>query len=113
MPFINTKVNIEITKEQKDSIAKGYGKAISTIGKSEGWLMLGFEDNCDMYFKGDASKPMAYVDVSLYGGSSADSYSRMTGEITKLLSQQLGIAAENIYVKYSATNDWGWNGSNL
>ncbi|MBE6765504.1 MAG: hypothetical protein IJP10_03810 [Clostridia bacterium] len=113
MPFINTKVNVEMSKSQKDSVAKKLGQAITAIGKSESWLMLGFEDKCDLYFRGSCDSPMAYVEVALYGKASADSSSRLTGEITDILSGELGIAPDHVYVKYSPTDQWGWNGSNL
>ena len=112
MPFINTKVNISLSSEKKDALAARYGKASSIIGKSESWLMLGFEDNCSLYFRGDGSEPTAYVDVNLYGGRSA-SFSAFTAEISKILNEELGISPDRIYVKYSPTPDWGWNGGNF
>lgn len=113
MPFINTKVNVELTKGQRDSIAKELGQAITVMGKSENWLMLGFEDKCNLYFRGNCDAPMAYVEVALYGNAASDLCSRMTAQITKIISSQLGISPDCIYVKYSPTNEWGWNGSNL
>ncbi len=113
MPFINTKVNVALTKEKKDAIAARYGKAAAVIGKSEAWLMLGFEENCSLYFRGEDSAPMAYVDVNILGSCSASAYSAFTGEITKILNEELDISPDQIYVKYSPTSDWGWNGSNL
>lgn len=113
MPFINTKVNVSLTPEKKDSIAARYGKAASIIGKSESWLMLGFEDNCSLYFRGDKNAPIAYVDVSIYGSSSPSAFSKLTAEITKILGDELSVSPDHIYVKYSPVPDWGWNGGNF
>lgn len=113
MPFINTKVNVSVPAAKKDAIAARYGKAASIIGKSESWLMLGFEENCSLYFRGDSSAPIAYVEVSLYGGSSSSAYSALTAEITKILGDELAISPDHVYVKYSPTSDWGWNGGNF
>ena len=67
MPFIHTKVNREITKEKEQALSRQLGEAISLLpGKSESWLMLQFEDNCRLYFKGDCGKPLALVTVKLY-----------------------------------------------
>lgn len=45
MPFIGSKVTVEITPEKEEIIKAKLGKAISLIkGKSETFLMLGFED---------------------------------------------------------------------
>ncbi len=112
MPFINTKTNKSITSEKETAIKALFGEAIRALGKSEGWLMLNFEDNCRMYFKGQKGD-MAMVDVSLYGSASDAQYDKMTALITDILSKELGISPDNIYVKYEPVDTWGWNGSNL
>ncbi|MBQ1519226.1 MAG: hypothetical protein IIZ53_05155, partial [Ruminococcus sp.] len=33
--------------------------------------------------------------------------------ITGILTDQLGISSDRIYVKYSEVANWGWNGSNF
>lgn len=38
---------------------------------------------------------------------------KMTEEITKIFGDVLGIAPDHMYIKYSATPDWGWNGGNF
>ena len=54
MPFINSKVNMKTTLEQRQEIKERLGKAISIIpGKSESWLMLNLEDEQAMYFRGE------------------------------------------------------------
>lgn len=113
MPFIQTKTNKTITAEQEKQIKERLGKAASIIGKSESWLMLGFEDNCRMYFKGDNSKPMAFVEVKLYGSAPKSAYEKMTAEICTIFGDVLGISADCVYVKYEEVENWGWNGGNF
>ncbi len=113
MPFINTKYSASITSEQEAVIKSALGEAISLIGKSEQWLMLGFEQNCSMYFRGEKSEKLAYVEVSLYGSASSSACSKLTGEICRIYGEVLGIPADHVYVKYSPTDEWGWNGMNL
>lgn len=114
MPFINTKISTELSAEKEKILKTKLGEIISLLpGKSENWLMLGFEDNCRLYFKGDNSRPLAFVEVKLFGGSSPEAYEKMTGAVTDLLHEELGIAPENIYVKYEEIATWGWNGRNL
>lgn len=113
MPFINTKYSASITEQQETALKSALGKAISLVGKSEGWLMLGFEQNCSMYFKGEKSEKLAFVEVSLFGGASSDCYNKLTGEICRIYGEVLGVPADKIYVKYSYTDDWGWNGRNF
>ena len=114
MPYIEAKISKKITKEEEVQLKSALGQAISIIpGKSEQWLMLGFQDEVHMYFRGDDSEPVAFVEVRIYGGPNRDAFERMTAEITRIFGEVLGIAADHMYIKYSATPDWGWNGGNF
>lgn len=113
MPFINSKISTSITKEQETEIKTLLGQAISTLGKTESWLMLGFEPECSLYFKGDNSQPMAFVEVSIYGSENRQAFDSMTGKICEIFKNVLGIAPDHVYVKYAATSNWGWNGGNF
>ena len=86
---------------------------MSLIGKSENWLMVNFEDNCRLYFKGDNSEETAIVEVALFGKASDSQYDAMTSEITKVISETLGVNASRIYVKYQEVDHWGFNGFNF
>ena len=45
MPFINSKISVTVTPEQEVELKRRLGEAIAIIpGKSENWLMTGFED---------------------------------------------------------------------
>ncbi len=114
MPFIDSKISISITKEQEAELKSRLGQAIALIpGKSESWLMTGFEDDYHLYFRGDNSQPAAFVDVSVYGRPDSAAFSRLTGEIARIFGEVLGISADHIYVKYSTTGDWGYDGRNF
>lgn len=44
MPFINSKISVALTDAQEQEIKARLGQAITAIpGKSESWLMVGFE----------------------------------------------------------------------
>ena len=107
------RTNSTISKEKELSIKERLGNAITNLGKSEQWLMVDFDDNCKLYFQGDNSNLIAYVEVKLYGEASSDSYNRMTNEISNILNEELNISKNNIYVSYYPTNNWGWNGNNF
>lgn len=114
MPFINSKVNSKITKEQEEQLKTKLGKAIELIpGKSESWLMLDFEQECSLYFKGDSSAPMAFIEVKLFGSASKAAYDSLTAKICEIYSDVLGISPGKIYVKYEEVSNWGWNGGNF
>jgi phenylpyruvate tautomerase PptA (4-oxalocrotonate tautomerase family) len=114
MPYISTKTTVTISLEKREVIKKKLGKAIELIpGKSENWLMLSFEDNSSMYFKGSNEKPLAFIEVKIFGKASEDAYSRLTKAITEIISEELGISPDGIYVKYEEVSTWGWNGNNF
>lgn len=113
MPFINTKTNVKITDADRETLKLEFGKAIELVGKSESWLMLNFEDDCKMYFKGESSSPIAFVDVSVFGKSTDEGCENMTKEICSVLNRVLAIPADKVYVKYSGTTQWGWNNMNF
>lgn len=114
MPYISTKTNITVPKEKELNIKEKLGKAIGILpGKSENWLMLSFEGEASLYFQGKSDKPIAFVEVKLFGKSGADAYDKLTSEITKILKEELEIAPAQIYVKYEEVSNWGYNGSNF
>ncbi len=114
MPFINSKVTVKISPEKEESIKKKLGDAIAIIpGKSESWLMVGFEDEYTLYFKGAKCEKAAFVEVKIYGTANSQAFDRMTAAICDIYGEELGIPAENIYVTYQAVADWGWNGGNF
>lgn len=114
MPFIHTRVNRPINKETEQELTKALGQAIALIpGKSESWLMLQFEENCRLYFRGNAEDGIAFVNVKLFGASTEAAYAKLTAEITRLLARHLNISPDCIYVQYDEIDHWGWNGSNF
>ena len=114
MPYIDSKVSVKISDEQEKELKSRLGQAIALIpGKSERWLMTGFEDEYHLYFGGDNSEPMAYIEIGIFGDSDKPAFEKMTAEITKIYGEVLGIAPDKMYIKYEASMDWGWNGSNF
>lgn len=113
MPFINTKTTAVISKEQETELKDKMGKAISLIGKSESWLMLNFEDNCRLYFKGDNSKDIAIAEIALFGKASDSQYDALTEKLTEIISDTLKIEPSNIYIKYEEVDHWGYSGFNF
>lgn len=115
MPFINTKLSCQLSKEKEGSLKTAYGKIISMYpGKSEQWLMLNFEDNCRMYFGGTNELPCAVVEVKVLGDKvDVPASEKMTAAICQTLEEELSIPKDRIYINYFANVHWGWNGANF
>ena len=113
MPFIDSKVTVSVTETQKENIKAKLGKAVSVLHKGETYLMVGIQPNYDLWLGGKKLEKGAYVEVSLFGKAASSDYERMTGEICRILSEELSIPASAVYVTYHGLSDWGWNGSNF
>ncbi len=110
MPFINTMVTTEITHDKEEILKAKLGKALSLIGKPEAYLMLKFEENCRLWFAGSNDEDAAYVEVALLHSAPKASYEKLTEAICDILSSELSIPTGRIYVKFSETEFWGWDG---
>lgn len=113
MPFINVKTNVKVNEENENVIKSKLGEAITLLGKSESWLMLNFDDESKMYFKGNNKDNLAMVQVSLFGSASNSAYNNFTEAVSDILNDSLNISKSNIYVSYMETPNWGWNGNNF
>ena len=109
MPFINTKVTTEITKEKEEVLKAELGKAITLIGKGEAYLMLCFEDNCRLWLGGKNDSDMAYVEVALLGHITKENAGKLTTAICEIFERELNIKGDKVYVKFSETDLWGYN----
>ena len=113
MPFIDSKITVPVSPEKKEVLKTELGQALSLLHKPESYLMVGMEDNYDLWMAGKKLEKGAYVSVSLFGNAPSSSYDKMTGEICQILSEELGIPGDKVYVTYHGVNDWGWNGTNF
>lgn len=114
MPFINSKISCKITKEQEEMIKAKLGKAIELIpGKSESWLMVGFEDEYTLYFKGVASEKIAFVEVKIFGKADSHDMEKLTQAICDIYDEVLKIPGDKIYITYEEVQNWGYNKFNF
>ena len=114
MPFIGSKVTVKISKEKEESIKKKLGEAIQLIpGKSETFLMVGFEDEYSLYLGGEKLEKGAFIEIKIFGKANKDDYAKLTAEVCNIYEGELGIPQNKIYVKYEEVENWGWNGSNF
>lgn len=114
MPFIGSKITMKISKEKEEIIKKKLGEAIEILsGKSEKFLMIGFEEEYKLYFAGEKLEKGAFIEVKIFGKSRKEEYSKLTSQICSIYEDELGIPKNKIYVKYEEIENWGWNGSNF
>lgn len=113
MPFIDSKITVPLTEEKKDALKTELGQAVSILNKPESFLMVGFQDNYDLYMGGNKLDKGAFVSVSLFGNAAPEAYEKMTGEICRIYKKHLDIPENAVYITYTGVSDWGWNGHNF
>ena len=113
MPYIDAKVTIPLTAEQKEDLKCEFGKLINILNKPERYLMVGIDDEADLWFGGIKLERGAYIAVSLLGNASGELYDKMTAEICTMLQNKYGISGDDVYVTYHPIRDWGWSGHNF
>lgn len=110
MPYIEAKVTVPVTPEKKEVLKARFGKAVSLLHKPESWLMVGIEDRKDLWFAGEKLEKGAYVSVSAFGAPSRSDCGKMAAEITAILSGELSIPGERVYITFHPVENWAWNG---
>ena len=114
MPFINLRTTTKISEDKETVLRRELGKIITLIpGKRETWLMLEFEDECKMAFRGTADADCAMIIVELLGGASNKAYDDMTKALCELVNTELSVPMDRIYVRYAEYSHWGFAGENF
>lgn len=114
MPFIGSKVTVKILPEKEEIIKSKLGRAIELIpGKSESFLMVGFEDEYKLYMSGEKLDKGAFIEIKVFGKVSKEAFDQMTDAVCKIFEEELGIPQNKIYIKYEEVENWGWNGRNF
>lgn len=111
MPFIQAKLSVSATDEEKNNLNNELLNIISNnTGKPKSFIMTNIEDNQTIYMSNEKIDKAAYLSVSLLGSISKQTCGVITKEICDLLKQKFGIDGRYVYVSYHPVDLWGWNG---
>ena len=112
MPYINSTLTIKLTEEKKETLKTKLGEIITEIpGKSEQWLMISFNDERSLYFRGDKKDKAAFVEIKIFGTAERKHKEAITSKVCNLFEEELSIDKENIYIVFDEVKDWGFNGN--
>ena len=112
--MIVTHTTARITNEKKEALTRAFGEAISLLpGKTDAYLMLEFQGDCEMAFHGDTKLPLAFVEVKILGKSTAAAYNALTARICDMIKEILGVPTDGTYVKYEEIEHWGFDRHNF
>ena len=112
MPYLKLTTNINISKDQTAGLLTQLSQSVAQgTGKSERYVMIELEDNKTMLFSGTHA-PLAFVECKSIGLIPAKA-KQLSASISQLLSEQLSIPADRVYIEFSdnPVAFWGWNGS--
>ena len=111
MPLIQLFTSCDISSQEKrDTLAKKLSSlAAKCIGKPEQYVLAGVQDNAAMTMSGESTSA-ALVSVKSIGGLSREVNKKLSAETCQTLKEELGIAAECIYITFEElpATHWGW-----
>lgn len=112
MPCLLIRTNIDVSVEKQEPLLRrGSSVIAAALGKPERYVMISLENSVPMLF--DASDtPCAYMELKSIG-LPADRTKEFSHTLCSLISEELGIATDRIYIEFSDAprQMWGWNGS--
>jgi phenylpyruvate tautomerase PptA (4-oxalocrotonate tautomerase family) len=113
MPYIAIITAQKLSSIQKETIKSELGRLITIIPtKTEAGLFIDFSDGHSLY-KAGAEVPAAFIDVRLHTRAALEPKKQFTKETFDLLTRELGIKPEHMYLTIAEFDNWGAGGSLL
>ena len=110
MPYIAINTSQELNTLQKEKIKAELGRLMEIIPtKTEASLLIDFSGGRTLY-KGGINVDGAFIDIRLFGKSELEPKKQYTAKVFQLLTRELGIQKENIYLNIGEYETWGSNG---
>jgi len=111
MPYIAINTTQKLSPAQKEKIKTEVGRLIAIIPtKTEAVTLVDFSDSRTAY-KGGIEISGAFIDVRLFGKSDFEPKKKFTEETFKMLSRELGIAKDDMYLNIMEFENWGTDGT--
>jgi len=111
MPYIAVNTSRKLSDAQKEKIKTELGRLISIIPtKAEAYLMVDFSDARTIY-KAGQEVDGAFIDLRLFYKSDFEPKKKFTEETLQMLSSEMGIRKENLYLTIMEFDNWGSAGT--
>lgn len=111
MPVLKIQTNQELSPADKvQLLTQASATVAGMLGKPERYVMVILDHNNDMCFAG-SDAPLAYLELKSIGLPSGKT-SEYSATLSQLLSEQLKIPPDRIYIEFADAQRhlWGWNG---
>lgn len=112
MPYLLIKTNVvPADGAVAPLLRKASQRVAQALGKPEDYVMVALEHGCPMLFAG-SDAPLAYLELKSIGLPAART-AELSALLASLLHEELGIAADRVYIEFSpaAGELWGWSGA--
>jgi phenylpyruvate tautomerase PptA (4-oxalocrotonate tautomerase family) len=111
MPYIAINTTEKLPAAKQEFIKTEIGRLISIIpAKTEGGLLIDFSGGRQFYRAGTLVKG-AFVDLRLYRSSDFEARKKFTEEVFSLLSRELGIEKDHVFLNIIELESWGSGGT--
>ena len=111
MPYIAVNTSVKLSDAQKERIKIELGRLITLIPtKTEAGTLIDFSDSKTIYM-GGKKVPGAFIDVRLFHRADFEPRKKFTEETFELLSRELGLEKENMYLSILEFENWGSGGT--
>ena len=110
MPYIAINTVQELSAARKEKIKSELGRLMSIIPtKNEAGLLIDFSGG-HTFYKAGAKVDGAFIDVRLFHKSELEPKKQYTAEVFSLLSNELGLQKDFMYLNISEYDNWGSRG---
>jgi len=107
MPYIAINTSEKLSDAQKETIKTELGRLITIIPtKTEAGTFVDFSDSRTMYKGGEAISG-AFIELRLWRKSEFEPKKQFTEAVFELLSRELGLKKENMYLTIMEFEEWG------
>ena len=107
MPYIAINTAQKLSDVQKEKIKTELGRLMTIIPtKTEAGLLIDFSDSRTMYKAGE-NVSGAFIEIRLFHKSEFEPKKKFAEEIFELLTRELGLKKENMYLNMIELENWG------
>ena len=111
MPYIAVNTTQKLSDDKKEKVKTELGRLITHIPtKTEAGLLVDFSDGRAMYMAGKNVEG-AFIELRLLNKFEFEPKKKFTEEVFEMLSRELGVKKENMYLNILEFNEWGARGT--
>lgn len=112
MPMIHVQTSIAIDEEKQTNLMNNLSSAVAELlEKPESYMMVILDAESTMIMSG-TPEPAAFIEVRSVGSISEQEAKNLSGKISEIVGQEIGVGAGRIYLNFQGVPGvmWGFDG---